>query len=218
MIWPLDFINKVICGDCLEVMKGMPNNCVDLILTDPPYNAKNIGPDKKEYSKGQMQLPPKEYKKFCQVWFRRARRLSQRIVFTPGIANMCYYPQPDWSLCWHKSSSVSFNRFGGFNVWEPVFIYGKLPKGKRISRDMIQYEPLNFSRGPERNHPCPKNFGLWQWLINKFSNEGDIVLDCFLGSGTTVEACKLLHRNFIGIEVNPDYCKIAEERLAQGIL
>ena len=45
-----------------------------------------------------------------------------------------------------------------------------------------------------------------------------IILDPFLGSGTTAEACKLLKRNFIGIEINPDYCKIAEERLAQGVL
>ena len=57
MRWPKDFINKVICGDCLEVMKQIPDNSVDLVLTDPPYNAKNIGPNERKYSKGQMQLP-----------------------------------------------------------------------------------------------------------------------------------------------------------------
>ena len=218
MNWPDDFVNKIICGDCLEVMKDMPDKCVDLVLTDPPYNSKNIGPNKKEYSRGQMQLPQNEYKRFCRSWFKEVKRLSERIVFSPGIANMCYYPQPIWSICWHKSSSVSFNRFGGFNVWEPIFIFGKLPKGKRIPRDMVRYEPSNFSVGPEKDHPCPKNFGLWQWLLDKFSIESDLIFDPFLGSGTTAEACKLLKRNFIGIEINPDYCKIAEERLAQGVL
>ena len=211
-------VNQIICGDCLEVMKEWPDKCVDLTLTDPPYNAKNIGPDRKEYSLGNMQLPLNEYKKFCKNWFKEVKRLSKKIVFTSGIANVCYYPQPDWIICWHKSSSVSFNRMQGFNVWEPVLVYGKLAKGQRLPRDMIRFEPLNFTSGPEKNHPCPKNFGLWQWLIIKFSLENELIFDPFLGSGTTAEACKLLHRNFIGIEINPSYVKIAEERLAQGVL
>ena len=55
-------------------------------------------------------------------------------------------------------------------------------------------------------------------LVSLFSKEGDIVWDPFLGSGTTAVACKQLGRRFIGIEINPDYCKIAEQRLAQEIL
>ena len=77
---------------------------------------------------------------------------------------------------------------------------------------------LNLKKGIESLHPCPKPQGLWNILLNKFSEENEIVLDPFLGSGTTARVAKDLKRNFIGIEINPDYCKIAEERLAQGVL
>ena len=73
-------------------------------------------------------------------------------------------------------------------------------------------------RGLKNWHPTQKPQALMEWVIGRYTDKGDIVLDPFLGSGTTVEACKLLHRNFIGIEINPDYCKVAEKRLAQGVL
>lgn len=196
----------------------MPDKCVDLILTDPPYNAADIGPHHKKYSQGIMQLSIKTYRKFCQDWMREAKRLTNRIVFTPGISNMCFYPQPYWCLCWHKPAAVSFNRMGGFNAWEPIFIYGKIPKGKRLGQDFILFNTLNLKKGIESLHPCPKPQRLWNILIDKFSEENEIILDPFLGSGTTSRGCKDLKRNFIGIEINPEYCKIAEERLAQGVL
>ncbi len=218
MRYPEDFINKIICGDCLEVMKEMPAGCVDLIMADPPYNAKSIGPNQRIYSLGQMQVPLNQYKVFCKNWFKEAHRLSQRIILTPGIANMCFYPQPNWCLCWHKPAAVSYNRFGGYNAWEPIFIYGKIPKGKRLGQDYILYNTVNFKKGIESLHPCPKPPGLWNILMDKFSLPGDLVLDPFIGSGTTARAAKDLKRQFIGIEINPEYCKIAEERLAQGVL
>ena len=218
MNWPDDFINKIVCGDCLEVMKEMPDRCVDLILTDPPYNAADIGPNQRKYSQGKMQLPLKEYKKFCQNWMKEARRLTSRIVFTPGISNMCYYPQPFWCLCWHKPAAVSFNRMGGYNAWEPIFIYGKTLKGKRLGQDYVLFNTLNLKRGVESLHPCPKPPGLWNYLIDKFSNENELILDPFMGSGTTARGCKDLRRKYIGIEINSEYCNIVEERLAQEVL
>lgn len=208
--------NKIICGACLEVMKDIPNNSIDLVLTDPPYNAKDIGPNKRVYSKGTMQLPLKEYKAFCRAWFREAKRISKNIVFTSGISNVCFYPQPYWIICWHKPAAVSFNRMGGFNAWEPILIYGKTKA--KIGQDYILFNTLNFKKGTEAYHPCPKPLELWKWLVEKFSNENDLILDPLLGSGTTAVAAKHLKRNFIGIEINPDYCKIARDRLRQEIL
>ena len=204
---------EIYLGDCLEIIKELP--AIDLVLTDPPYNAKNIGSQHKKYSQGPMQLPEKEYKKFCKTWFNQSYKLSKNIVFTPGIANMCYYPQPYWALCWHKPAAVSFNRFQGYNAWEPIFCYGK--NTQRIGQDYLKINTLNFKKGIEKNHPCPKVPELISWLILHFSNEGDTVLDPFLGSGTTSRVCKDLNRKCIGIEINKNYADIAVTRLAQEV-
>jgi DNA modification methylase len=207
-------LNKIICGDAIVELKKMTDKSVNLILTDPPYNAKNIGPNQRVYSGGgKMQLPEEEYRKFCQNWIKEALRVAERIVFTPGIANICYYPQPNWVLCWHKPAAVSFNRFGGFNAWEPIFVYGKIPKGKRLGQDYLLFNTLNFSKGIEKDHPCPKPLELIKFLADRFSNEGETILDLFVGSGTTCVAAKILKRKYIGIDVNPAYVKMAEERI-----
>lgn len=196
-------------------MKKINDKSIDLILTDPPYNAKNIGPNKKKYSLGTMKLPDKEYKKFCRQWFNEAKRIAHTIVFTPGIANTHNYPQPNWQIAWHKPASVSFNRYQGFNAWEPIFCYGKRKGEKRLGQDYILCNTLNFSKGVEKAHPCPKPPALIFKLVSIFSNPDNIIFDPMMGSGTTILACRDLKRQYIGIDINPEYCKIAEQRLAQ---
>ncbi len=75
-------------------------------------------------------------------------------------------------------------------------------------------------RNPDgkRQHPTQKPVDLMRWCLVKFSNENDLILDCFAGSGTTLRACKDLNRRFIGIEISEDYVKIANQRLAQDVL
>ena len=208
----------IFLGDCLEIMRVFEDKSFDLVLTDPPYNAKDIGPNKKKYIESQMQVPLPQYKKFCQNWIKEVLRIGKRVVFTPGIANICYYPQPDWVACWHKPAAVSFNRFGGFNAWEPVMLYGKIPKGKRLPQDYILENTLNFKKGPEAEHPCPKPLNLIMRLIDTFSLDDEIILDPFLGSGTTLVATKILGRKATGIEISERYCKISVDRLKQDIL
>jgi len=206
-------MEKLICGDALKLLKTFDNKSVDLCLTDPPYNSKNIGPKQRVYSKGVMQLPEKEYKEFCRKWFNEAMRISKAVIFTPGISNTHNYPQPFWQICWHKPAAVSFNRMGGFNAWEPIFAYGEVTKA-HLGQDYIKVNTLNFNKGCEKNHPCPKPINLWGWLIRTFSKEGDTVLDPFIGSGTTAICCKQYKRNCIGIDINPDYIKMAQQRIA----
>lgn len=204
-------INKVHNGDCIKLMAGMPQ--VDLIFADPPYNAKDIGPNQRTYSEGRMQLPEKEYKQFCKDWFDAAQALCPRIIMTPGIGNTHNYPQPKWQVCWHKPAAVSFNRLGGFNAWEPIFIYGTF-KGKNICpQDYVLVNTCNFKKGPEKDHPCPKPLNLMIWIIERFSKEGDVVLDPMCGAGTTLVACEILHRRWIGIEKIKKYCEISMKRV-----
>ncbi len=198
-------------GDCREILPTLDK--VDLVLTDPPYNARNIGPNQRVYAGTIMQLPDDEYKAFCVDWFESSLLLAETIVFTPGIANTHNYPQPKWQLCWHKPAAVSFNKMGGFNAWEPVFIYGDTKKA-RFGQDYLLYNTLNFNKGEEKHHPCPKPLSLWQYIMGNF--EGT-VLDPFLGSGTTSVAAKKLNRHCIGIEIEEKYCEIAAKRCSQQV-
>jgi DNA modification methylase len=208
-------MSKVFCGDSLVEMKSFEDKEFDLCLTDPPYNAKNIGPHQRVYSQGIMQLTDEQYKKFCRDWFKEAERISRSLIFTPGISNTHNYPQPFWQICWYKPAAVSFNRMGGFNAWEPIFCYGEVTKAK-IGQDFIKVNVLNFSKGLRENHPCPKPPLLWRWLIEHFSKIGDSIIDPFLGSGTTAKCCAELNRECVGIDINEDYIeKICKPRMKE---
>ncbi len=206
MNWPDDFIDKVICGDCLEVMKEIPDKSIDLLLTDPPYG---IG---LKYGGIYQDTEPN--------WFEL---MSQFLPEAKRIANMVILPAcqikrlewiyktfpPDWIMCWYKGSP-GHRAFIGFNDWEPHLVYGKR---KNICMHDYFHVP-NTEKMGNYGHPCPKPIDWAKWIIKRATKEGDLVLDCFTGSGTTAVACKELGRHFIGIEINPDYCKIAKRRLA----
>ena len=161
-----------------------------------------------------MQMPVSEYKTFCKNWFKQALRISKKLIFTPGISNTHNYPQPYWQVCWHKPAAVSFNRMGGYNCWEPIFCYGGVTKS-RLGQDYMQCNTLNVKKWVGSDHPCPKPINLWKYLIKHFSEEGDIVNDPFMGSGTTAVGCKELNRRFTGSEIVAKYCGITTKRLAQ---
>jgi len=201
-------------ADCRDILPELPK--VDLVLTDPPYNAANIGPNKRVYVGTPMQLPDADYRAWCARWFVLAVPLASTFVLTPGIANTHAYPQPKWQICWHKPASVSFNRMGGYNAWEPIFVYGNTHH-VRLGQDYLKYNTLNFTKGAERDHPCPKPMSLWGFLVKTFSQESNTILDPFMGSGTTLRAAKDLRRKAIGIEIEEKYCEIAAKRLSQEV-
>ena len=202
MNWPGDFINKIICGDCLGVMKEMPDKSVDLVLTDPPYGININKSSRLSISRGfghetwDREQPSKEY--FNEIF----RVSSSQVIWGGNYFNLsatrCF-------LIWDKQNDER-------DFADCELAWTSFDSVARIFRK----RPQNMDGG--KVHPTQKPLALFTWILNKYSNESDLIFDPFLGSGTTVEACKLLHRNFIGIEINPDYCKIAEERLAQGVL
>lgn len=106
---------------------------------------------------------------------------------------------------------------GGYNAWEPVFVYGDT-KSVRLPQDYLKVNTLNFTKGVEADHPCPKPPELIAKLINIFSKEGETILDPFMGSGTTAIMARTLKRNWLGIDINPEYVKMTEKRLRQQIL
>ena|SRR3990167_1316922 len=229
------YINKVIHGDCLEVMKDMPDKCVDLVLTDPPYGidflstwgAKTGNMKDKIESDGAenaIKLLHKTIPELIRVlkddseiyWF--AGGGNRPAMALTWLALREYEPDLIVSnvLIWDKMSvGMGFDwRF----QWESIF---QLTKGKGIkSEDFTRSNVLRSKKiiPQAGEHPTPKTIEIMSQLIKAKSKEGDIILDPFLGSGTTAVACKQLHRNFIGVEIGEKYCEIARSRLSQDFL
>ena len=214
-------LNTVICGDCLEVMRGMEDNSVDLILTDPPYG------DGVAYGRNGKTIQNNEDEsinyKVILILYNKLKNNKPCYIFT----NWKFYPL----LCDFIKNKTLFNirmmivivknNFGmgyGFRNQHELCIV--LEKGN------VKYNTKNFSNVQNMQHiqhdilahPHEKGLSLIGKILLHSSNKNDIVLDPFLGSGTTAVACKELGRNYIGIEISPEYCAIAEKRLAQGIL
>ena len=186
--------NEIIVGSCLEVMKDWPDNCVDLVLTDPPYGIGKAEWDKK---------PPDEYVKHCL-------RLGVCSGLMPGVWLLpdCLALIGDEYLgliAAHNKNGMTFSPLG-FGNWIPVVIAGTPLKRGPDAFDFVV-------RGDMPDHPSPNPIDCMLWLVNRLTNEGDLILDPFCGSGTTCVAAKMLGRRYIGIDISPEYCKIARERL-----
>ena len=189
-------------GDCLEVMRSMPDKSVDAVITDPPYGINKEGWDSS----------------FPDYLITEGFRLSDFMAVIPGIWSLgrCISLMGDkylWTIAGHKGGAMS-NGAVGFNKWQPVVVGGKTKK--RIGSDAFDFSPSDI--GHVIYHSCQKPLGFMKWVISKTTSEGDTILDPFMGSGTTLVAALQLGRRAIGIEIEEKYCQIAIKRLSQGVL
>jgi site-specific DNA-methyltransferase (adenine-specific) len=202
-------LNKIYNEDCLETMKRMPDKSVDLVLTDPPYG---LGFQYIQFTDTQQNL-----KNLVDIFMPEVLRIAKLVVLTPGINNINLYPKPNWILSWTYRGGANYSAWG-FNCWQPILVYGKDPylrDGLGCRSDVID----DNIPAKKNGHPCPKPESFIKKLILRVSTkETDIIYDPFMGSGTTAVACKQLKRSFIGSEISPEYCKIAEQRLRQETL
>ena len=182
----------IVTGDCLEVMAGMPDGCVDAVVTDPPYG---IG-----YAEWDRQLPD-------MAWLRHARRIAAIVSFTPRTGQIWKYPPADWVLCWHRPGSVQRTKIGRFSHWEPVLIYGDNPYWVDARTFVADTKSAGIA------HPCPKPLPVMEWLVEPC---GNLILDPFCGSGTTCVAAKKLGRRWIGVEIDPKYADVARDRVEKA--
>ena len=196
--------------DCLQGMKRLPDNSIDLVLTDPPYGVRQEKWDNKEHFISNI-----------SVWLDECLRVSSTVIwFCAGI--MIPYILRGREdifhrlLIWNKPIGTQYAGAMHSNIWysmEPILVFGSPPKtnkNKRYGYSVLNTRTIAFK---EYGHPTTKPLSLIRELIYFYSNKGDIVLDPFLGSGTTAVACKQLNRYYIGFEISKEYCEIAKKRL-----
>lgn len=216
-------INSVIQGDCLEVMKDIPDNSVDLIITDPPYSTPTVT------SFGRKKVINLADLSIQEFYFRSVKKEFERILKNNGrVFIFCddkYYPILfgvfyDWSnknlVIWDKGKIGMGNPI---RKQHELILYANKETYEYKRTDGITHYPsiLKYPSDRDKVHGAQKPIRLIEDLIKGFSNEGDIVLDCFAGSGTTLLAAKNLSRNYVGIELSPEYIDIINKRLTQSI-
>jgi len=211
------FKNKIICGDALEVMKEIPDNSIDLILTDIPYDMVN----RKSSGLRNLDKADADIMTFNlnALLFEIIRVCKGSIYIFCGFGQISEIAMLFKAnninprlIIWEKTNPSPMN---GQVTWlsgiEPC-VFAKFPKAtfNGHCRNTVLRYPIK-KRCTE--HPTEKNLDLFKDLILVSSNENDLVLDPFVGSGTTAVAAKSLKRNFIGVDISRKYCDIAEERI-----
>ena len=217
-------------GDCLEVMKNIPNKSVDLVLTDTPYN---IARDNNFTTMGRAGIDFGEWDKGADLFSyinECSRVLSKNgsfVVFNDwkNLGDIARYAETlDFDtkdmIRLEKSNPMPRNRDRRYVTDYECAIWFTKRKAKwTFNRQDLSYQRPKFVCSIDKGlHPTQKSLKLMQELIMIHSNEGHMVLDCFMGSGTTGVAAKNLNRDFIGIEMDEGYFKIASSRIADAEL
>jgi len=215
--------------DCLEGLKQIPDNSIDLVVTDPPYEIQTSGagiykqPDKqyvKELNLMKDGFSPEILDELCRVLKKINIYLfcSQKQII-PLLDYFVKEKGCNWNLLtWHKTNPVPAcnNKY----LTDTEFILFFREKGVKIygefkTKFTYYVTPLNQKDKKLYKHPTIKPLEIAENLIINSSREGDAILDPFIGTGTTAVASKKLNRNYIGFEISKEYCIIAEKRISQ---
>ena len=218
-------------GDCLEVMRNLPDGSVDLVVTDPPYKIQTSGAGlykqaDKQYVKELCGMKdgfsPEILDELCRVMKKINIYIfcSQKQIM-PLLDYFVKGKKCNWNLLtWHKTNPVP--ACGNKYLTDTEFILFFREKGVPIygefkTKFTYYVTPLNQKDKKQFGHPTIKPLEIVQNLILNSSAENDVVLDPFAGSGTTGVACVNTGRNFIGMELDPGYFEIASQRINESL-
>lgn len=253
---------QLICGDCLEKMRDIPDESIDLVVTSPPYddlrnynNTCNWNHDifkkianelyriiKKggviiwvvadKTDKGsETGTSFKQALYFKEIGFNlHDTMIYKKLNYTPLTHNR-YEQEWEFMFCFSKGKPKTFNpikipcKYAGTETWGRSAFYKtnddkltrvdkKVINDTKIKGNIFEYRTGSTQTGKIK-HPAMFPLDLAKDQIISWTNENDIVLDCFMGSGTVGIACKQLNRNFIGIEIVPEYYEIAKKRIEE---
>ncbi len=235
-----DYLNKFLLGRCEEVMKQLPDESVDLVVTSPPYNLRNsTGNGMKDGRGGKWanaalikgyadaeysdNIPHEEYvawQRSCLSEMMRVTRPDGAIFYNHkwrvqgGLLQdradiVSGFPVRQ-VIIWRRKGGINFNKGYFLPTYEVIYLIAKkdfvLAKGANSHGDIWE-----FGQEQKNEHPAPFPVSLIHRVIS--STNAKIVLDPFMGSGTTAIAATMLGRNFVGIDVSEKYIEMAKDRL-----
>lgn len=231
------------CGDCLELMKDIPDKSIDMILCDLPYNTSNRKTTWNEWD-SEINL--------SNLWDEYNRVMKDNgvvVLFAQGlfVANVIMSNPKNYKYewIWQKEQGTGFLNakrmplknhenilvfYKKTPIYNPQMRKGFKPYSQKSGRGSSNYgeqirvitendgtrypvDIVEFKRDKNKLHPTQKPVALLEYLIKTYTNEGNLVLDNCMGSGSTGVACINTNRNFIGIELDENYFKIAKERI-----
>jgi site-specific DNA-methyltransferase (adenine-specific) len=233
----LDILN----GDCIALLKSFPSNHFDLIVADPPYN---LGKDYGNETDSQEFNEYIDFTKKWTTECKRVLKNTGTIYIFMGFRFISYLYQildkdqkllfNNW-ICWHYTQGIGKKK--GFSPrHDDILMFTKSEKfyfdidSIRIPQkyyrsinnmrganpgDVWEFSHVHYCNGNRQEHPTQKPEGLIERMILASSQENDLVLDPFSGSGTTLRVCQQLQRNCVGIEINPTYVENTKERISK---
>ena len=242
MTYKIDIENsQLILGDCIKTMRSLPDDCIDSIITDPPYNIglfmherntnlKKMRENQFAYA-GWDNMTYREWKRNMSRFLSQCSRVMKKrgslIIFmsvlkVADIITMAtkygfYYKTTG---VWHKKNPMPRNMnlhfINSTECWI-YFIYngttGTFNNDNKVVHDFIETSVCPLSEKKYGNHPTQKPLAIMTRLIQLVTNPGDVILDPFMGSGSTCVAASMLNRRYIGIELDEDYYNIAKARI-----
>lgn len=205
-LWLLD-AHRVLCGDSTDratVERLMDGKKADMVFTDPPYGV--------DYEYNQYKdIQGKEYHEFCDKWFDIVMQHTDNAVITPGSKHLQEWfnrKKPKHIGVWTKTNAMTRGVVTHFWAHEPILFYGKFTRKR--ANDVFNY-PIGQQKDTG-NHTCPKPIEFMVDIIDNFSDPQQIIIDLFLGSGSTLIACEQKNRTCYGLELDPSYIDVICKR------